>query len=104
MGHSVRRGLSARQIICLHPSCPDEGTSVMWEPRVMQSLMWAVWVGRTKHPVRYRMWTFLVLLNGATAFEVHFPPHVPANLADCTEFLSCRLAFDSEFVPKMRPT
>jgi len=42
---------------------------------ILQSLMWAVWVGRTKHPVRYRMWTFLALLNVATAFEVFdFPP------------------------------
>lgn len=35
-----------------------------------QSLMWAVWVWRVRHPARRRMWTFLALVNFATALEV----------------------------------
>ena len=35
-----------------------------------QSLMWAVWVWRVRHPARCRMWTFLALVNAATALEV----------------------------------
>lgn len=35
-----------------------------------QTITWAVWVGRVRHPCRGQLYTFLLLLNAATLLEV----------------------------------
>lgn len=36
----------------------------------LQTVAWAVWATRVRHPGRLQLYTFLLLINAATALEV----------------------------------